>query len=222
MNTKEVDALKMKIKLLIALISSALICSTAAGAPELSQKMLGIFKEHSERVKAGNVSIRELLSELNRQANEGDPIAQFFYVTMGASENGFDKEARKHLQSSASNGCAGSAGVLATVFFSEENYVQGLMWLKYAAKNGDANAQYQLGKAYLKGRYGTTKNEVEGVSWILIAKDQSYSNGLDSIIQIDLINKVDLISSEQVRSRYFSLKTEIGQFPMYPCGQSLP
>jgi TPR repeat protein len=52
-----------------------------------------------------------------------------------------------------------------------QDYLEAAKWLRKAADQGDASAQYNLGIAYAKGD-GVAKNEAEALKWIRMAAEQ--------------------------------------------------
>lgn len=51
------------------------------------------------------------------------------------------------------------------------DYIKAVHWLRKAAEQGDANAQFELGAMYLKG-LGVIENEVQAYAWLSLASMQ--------------------------------------------------
>jgi TPR repeat protein len=55
-----------------------------------------------------------------------------------------------------------------------EVYTEGIKWIHEAAVQGHANAQHELGLAYLKGK-GVPQDYLQAAEWLKVAADQSFS-----------------------------------------------
>ena len=51
------------------------------------------------------------------------------------------------------------------------DYINGVYWLRKAAEQGNANAQFELGAMYLKG-LGVIENEIQAYAWLSLASMQ--------------------------------------------------
>src|SRR3954468_412302 len=58
--------------------------------------------------------------------------------------------------------------------YSRGDYATALRLFRQLADQGRANAQYNLGVMYAKGR-GVPENDVEAVKWFRLAADQGYA-----------------------------------------------
>jgi len=56
-----------------------------------------------------------------------------------------------------------------------KDYLEAAKWLRKAADQGDASAQYNLGIAYARGD-GVAKNEAEALKWFRMAAEQGEPN----------------------------------------------
>jgi hypothetical protein len=210
------------IKYLVFLFT-ILIAESVSANPTVSNDLQEILIQQSERVKSGHDDMRAYRTALRDLANNGDPVAQFLFSVISIGDDNLDNETIvKYLHSSASNGCAGSAGILAIKYFSENNNRAGVIWLKYAAENGDASSQAILGQYYIAGKNGLNKNETEGFAWKRLALKQSYSKGVSSQLKMFELQTGESLHSQSVEARFERLLEEIGIQPFYLCGQSTP
>ena len=97
---------------------------------------------------------------------------------------GFEQSAQKAihwLQRAAEQQHAKAFEMLGTIYFDqidygvEKNNEKAMTYFIEAAKLGNADAQFILGKAYLKGK-GVSKSEAEGLKWLLAAATQEEAN----------------------------------------------
>jgi hypothetical protein len=206
----------------LILLSTILIVGSVLAHPTVSNELQEILIQQSEKVKSGHNDITAYRAELEKLADTDDIVAKFLFSTISLGDNWRNKKVVKYLHDSASQGCAGSAGILAIKYLSESKIKVGIMWLKYAAENGDAVSQTALGQYYISGEMGLKKDTTEGLAWKRLAIEQSYSKGLSSQLKLFEIQNGEALNSQAVEVRFRQLLEEIGIQPFYACGQSVP
>ena len=189
--------------------------------PVVTEELQEILYRQAERVSNGNYDLTAYRGELVNLADRNDPVAQFLYSAVSVAENIYDELVEKYLHASAKNGCAGSAGILAIVSLSKDKFDIGLMWLRFAARNGDAVSQLTLGQSYIDGNLGLAKDVVEGFAWQLMAIEQTFSKAIYGQLELSRISNRQFFENPEVQSRYKTLKKRIGVHPFYACGQTL-
>jgi TPR repeat protein len=56
-----------------------------------------------------------------------------------------------------------------------ENSALGIEWVLKAANNGDAMAQFNIGKSYLNGSNGLPKNRIQALNWLKKAANNGHA-----------------------------------------------
>jgi uncharacterized protein len=85
---------------------------------------------------------------------------------------------------------------------------EALNWLRRAARQGDAGAQFQLGRALHRQSLdstvaGLSENRIEGFMWLQLASDQGFHNAESACNQLNLHMTKEEIEEGQSRVRHF-------------------
>lgn len=126
-----------------------------------------------------------------RLADGGDPAAQWWLGTAYARGWGAKKDEAQAAQwfgQSARQGFADARQKLAeleapdwyALYQQESDQAKRMEYLKKAAQQGHAEAQYQLGHCYYLGR-GVEEDEAQAVQWYRKAAEQGYAPALASL-----------------------------------------
>lgn len=128
--------------------------------------------------------------ELRRQAEAGDAYAQYLLALKFYKGSGEVQDPRQGflwMKVSAEGGCLKAQKALGLLYtsaqhapFPNEDPQEAIRMYHLAAEQGDAEAQYWLGKCYLTG-YGTSISEEEGKKWINAARAKGYDEDPDPI-----------------------------------------
>lgn len=122
--------------------------------------------------------IKELLIAYQRDAEAGDPVAQFSLASMytfGLGVLQSDAESSKWVSKAAVSGLAIAQTSLGVLYLNVEmDAAEAAKWFRKAAEQGEAIAQNNLGTAYSQGQ-GVAKDEAEAVKWYRKAADQGFA-----------------------------------------------
>jgi TPR repeat protein len=61
---------------------------------------------------------------------------------------------------------------------------EAVKWYRKAAEQGDAEAQFKLGRAFVNGE-GVDKDKMEAVKWFRLAAEQGYANAEEMLVRLD-------------------------------------
>ena len=122
--------------------------------------------------------IKELSIAYQRDAEAGDPVAQFSLASMytfGLGVLQSDAESSKWVSKAAVRGLAIAQTSLGVLYLNvEKDAAEAAKWFRKAAEQGEAIAQNNLGTAYSQGQ-GVAKDEAEAVKWYRKAADQGFA-----------------------------------------------
>ena len=85
-------------------------------------------------------------------------------------------EKKEDMVTLAKQGDASNQSMLGTFLISIHNYKEGVYWLKKAAEQGEAVAQYNLGVCYNKG-LGVKQDTNKALFWFKKAEENKYYEG---------------------------------------------
>ena len=191
--------------------------------PPISKELRDVLHAESRRVKSGTKNTALLRLDLQRLSDKGDPVAQFLFAMLFYKDEPRTK--KQLLTQSALGGCAGAAGILGAELLSKGERKDGLMWIDYAAYEGDAAAQTLLADLYLKNEMDADDGKEHAYAWLRLAKRQTYSSTQRAVVFIQLVNLKAALSEEEISHAeiiYRRLEQKIGVMPEHPCGQSAP
>lgn len=118
---------------------------------------------------------RQALDWLQKAADQGDAKAQWNLGSIFASGRGGVKRdlpaAFVLCNKSAAAGFVPAQATLGVLFTRVRNFEQAALWLRTAAEKGDAEAQYNLGVAYIKGQ-GLSTDLGAAFQWMVLAAEQ--------------------------------------------------
>jgi TPR repeat protein len=134
--------------------------------------------------KATNEQIKELLIAYQRDAEAGDPVAQYSLGSMysfGLGVQQSDTESSKWQNKAALAGLAIAQTSLGVLYLNiEKDAAEAAKWFRKAAEQGEAIAQNNLGTAYSQGQ-GVAKDEAEAVKWYRKASDQGFAGAQNNL-----------------------------------------
>lgn len=129
--------------------------------------------------------------ELRTQAEAGDAQAQYLLALKyykGSGEEADPRQGFLWMKVSAEGGCLKAQKALGLLYASaqhapypSEEPAEAIRMYRMAADQGDAQAQYWLGRCYLTG-YGTEVSEEEGKRWISAARAKGYDEDPDEFL----------------------------------------
>jgi len=61
---------------------------------------------------------------------------------------------------------------------------EAVKWYRKAAEQGDAEAQFNLGRAFVNGE-GVDKDKMEAVKWLRLAAEQGYEDAEEMLVRLD-------------------------------------
>jgi TPR repeat protein len=118
---------------------------------------------------------RQAVEWLQKAADQGDAKAQWNMGSIFASGRGGVKRdlpaAFALCRKAAAGGFVPAQATLGMLFTRVRDYAQAALWLQKAAEQGDPEAQYNLGLAYIKGR-GVAADFGVAFSWMVKAAEQ--------------------------------------------------
>ena len=165
-----VQALLMKIRVVLAIFALAAGCAVEAAAQDEPKTDL-----------VPQVGFPEVIQSLWVQAEQGIPQAQFnlglrYDTGEGVPQN--DSEAVKWYRRAAEQGLAEARNNLGLMYDKGEGVPQddseAVKWYRRAAEQGLAAAQYNLGVSHFTGR-GVPQNYSEAALWYRRAAGQGYA-----------------------------------------------
>lgn len=127
---------------------------------------------------AGNGVERDLQQALHwllKAAEQGDPKAQWNLGAVYTSgQDGLKRDlplAFRWCQKAAAAGFVPAQATLGVMFAKAKDFEQSALWLHKAAAQGDAEAQYNLANAYIKG-LGVPADLHQSFAWMVSAAEQ--------------------------------------------------
>jgi len=131
--------------------------------------------------KSSNTSKKPTLSNLEIQANDNDPAAQYtlglYYLNGHDSYEKNTERAIQWLTKAADNNFTQAQIELGNVYIDgthvERDYEQAARWFDRAAQSDDPEAQYLLGRLFQKG-LGVTKDKSIAIMWYRKAANQGH------------------------------------------------
>jgi TPR repeat protein len=66
---------------------------------------------------------------------------------------------------------------------TDQDLAEGIKWTRWAARRGDASAQYNLGKAYLEG-VGVPRSRRQAKNWLLKASTQGHRMASEALAEL--------------------------------------
>jgi TPR repeat protein len=118
---------------------------------------------------------RQAVEWLQKAADQGDAKAQWNMGSIFASGRGGVKRdlpaAFALCKKAAAGGFVPAQATLGVLFTRVRDYVQAALWLEKAAEQGDPEAQYNLGLAYIKG-LGVSADFGVAFRWMVKAAEQ--------------------------------------------------
>ncbi len=131
-----------------------------------------------DRVYDGGFSRPPIIDWSREEAEDGEPVAQYFLGACYANGKGVPKdttEAVKWYRKSAEQGLSEAQNDLGRCYANGEgvtkDMTEAVKWFRKSAEQGFALAQYYLGQCYAKGK-GVTKDMTEAVKWFRKAAEQ--------------------------------------------------
>lgn len=172
----------------------------------------------------------EGLGWIQRAADRGHGPAEFLIGVNFLSASPPDRAASaKWLTRSATHGCAGAAGILASSYLGDQdkakNQAPGIRWLRYAAEHGDWMSQLLLGQAYWRGAMGLPVDKVEAFAWISVAikEIESAPHAAAALASLESVSaslpKADMRSAQR-RAASYQARYKSGSLTL--CSDSFP
>jgi TPR repeat protein len=89
-----------------------------------------------------------------------------------------------------------------------EDEVEPARWWRKAADQGNAEAQFELGKAYYRGDVGVAKDDVEAMKWYRKAADQGFAKALLELGYLYYLGLAGVAKDDVEAYAYFHLACE--------------
>ena len=94
---------------------------------------------------------------------------------------------------------------------SQKDYAKAFKWLRRAAKRGDANAQFNLGRLYEAGD-GIDKNLERAAKWYLLAAEQDHSKAQANLGWL-YINGAGVEEDLDEAEKWYKRSESLGKYP---------
>lgn len=132
-------------------------------------------------------SAAQNVSQLQADANSGNPAAQFKLAQAYASGSGVPQDEQMALEwysKAAEQGNSDAEVDLAVMYLTgdvvKEDKQQALMWFKKATRQGNATAMYNLGAIYYDGN-GVAVDDSLSYAWFTLAKEAGYPKAAEAV-----------------------------------------
>ena len=150
--------------------------------PQTIADWLATFDRRDATSRTSNNELKSELETKIRQAEDGDPAAQFNLAFMYAKGINIDKDEATALAwftKAAMKNHLNAQYNLALMYARgrgvEQNFQEAIKWYILAAQQGDVTSQYTLGTMYSRG-IGTEQDYKRAFEWFFKAAEQGHAN----------------------------------------------
>ncbi len=186
-----------------------------------------LLHNHGQALQQGKNDNKALLSGLRMLSSKNHKESQYMLGVLGLTGLVEPKELIKNLHQSESNGCAGAAGIIATLYmkgeFVPKNEQIALGWVQNTAERGDFSSQMLLGGMYSEGTKLVKIDKIISYSWLYQASLIEKPAALPiKVILISLNQKLSPQEIKTAKNLANQRLEESGGIQKYFCAHSTP
>lgn len=145
-------------------------------------------------------NLEKAIKYYSMAAKQGN-IKAYVHLAMYYSSNGDSKKSKEYYLKAAEGGNSGAQSVLGFIYYEDEhNNEEAFKWFKFAADNGDADAQYEVAEFYYMGR--VEKNWKEAARYCRMAAEQGHEKAILKLDGFDKKTKLNISFKNIMRNFY--------------------
>ncbi len=166
----EADSFRRKTEL--QLTAEALQKAAAKGNVD-AMYYLGQYYWHGYGIRPDHEKAAKLYSDSAELGNSDAMLSLYVCLLVGDGTPKDNERAVTMLTMSANHGNATAQKILALKLIDSKEYEEGFMWLRKAADQGQAEAQFNMGYYLIQG-IGIEKDEEAAIEWLLKSAESNY------------------------------------------------